>query len=472
MLIACLRMPVESRLVLWLGTAFQLLTCLLALISRQTGRELAAPAVIMLYVIALSWLVLGTAGAHDPFLYLAQAVLLVVPLGFFAAQCLRDSGAPALRRARLLARRLASRTDWPANLADCRALPEVKALREALHVDASPALELLSNPRPHVRVAALTALEYRSHWRPGQPQIVLQLAQRAAEPEVRAAAVNALANIDDQVTVEALAELLHDLSPLVRQTTTEALLWNTEARWDWVRHPLRKSLGAATCQDDGALRLPGNTLTADAVADLHAWAAEKGLVAMRAALTLGVHYSQALAAGAGPALVNELRRELTDPHTPAMLRLELARLLNQYRELDQEALRKLLDPSTPAPVRLIAVEALLSQSDCPEARVALQELARLPNREIALATADVVQRRLGFDLGLPRTGNPPPVHSRAAAEIARRLLWWASQQEYAEPAPPPSPVPAPAAIPVTAPPLAPAPAPAGHGRSSSRVDLG
>src|SRR5262249_44713548 len=157
--------------------------------------------------------------------------------------------------------------------------------------------ELLSNQRPQVRVAALTALEYRSHWRPGQAQIVLQLAQRAAEPEVRAAAVNALANIDDQVTAEALAELLHDPSPLVRQTTTEGLLWNTEARWDWVRHPLRKSLGAHVCQDDGALRLPGSTLTADAVADLHAWAAERGLVAMRAALTLGAHYGHALAVG-------------------------------------------------------------------------------------------------------------------------------------------------------------------------------
>src|SRR5262249_44505099 len=158
-----------QRLVLWLGAAFQMLACVLALVSRQAGRELAAPAVIMLYVIALSWLVLGTAGFHDPFLHVAQAVLLVIPLGFFPAQCLRDSRAPALRRARQLARRLAARAEWPADLlADCRALPEVKALREALHIDATPALELLSNPRPPVRVAALTALEYRAHWHHGQ----------------------------------------------------------------------------------------------------------------------------------------------------------------------------------------------------------------------------------------------------------------------------------------------------------------
>src|SRR5262249_2411174 len=211
---ACLRLPEESRLVVWLGATFQTLVCLLALIGRQAGREPGPPAVIMLYVIGLSWLVLGTAGVSDPFLHLAQATLLVVPLGFFSVRCRPASGAPGLRRARALARRLAGGGEWPADLADCRFLPEVKALREALHVDAAPALELLSNPRPQVRVAALAALEYRAQWRPGQPQIVLQLAQRASEPEVRAAAVNALANIDDRLTVEALAELLHDPVPL------------------------------------------------------------------------------------------------------------------------------------------------------------------------------------------------------------------------------------------------------------------
>jgi HEAT repeat protein len=465
LLAACLRLPESARLVLWLGTAFQLLVCLLALVSRQGGRDLAPTAVIMLYVIALSWLVLGTAGVSDPFLHLAQAVLLVIPLGFFSAQCLRDSGALTLRRARQLARRLAARVEWPADVTDCRALPEVKALREALHVDASPALELLGNPRAQVRVAALAALEYRSHWHAGQAQIVLQLAQRAPEPEVRAAAVNALANIDDRLTVEALAELLHDPSPLVRHTTTEALLWNTEARWPWLRHPLRKALGEARCQDDGALRLPGATLTAEAIADLHGWAAEKGIVAMRSALTLGVHYSRALTAGTDPTLAAQLRGHLTDPRTPAMLRLELARLLSQHRELDQAALRKLLDPSTPAPVRLIAAETLLAGGDSPEAVAALHELARLPNREMALATAEVVQRRLGVDLGLSRHGPLPAVETRSAAEVARRLLWWATQQEYVEPdAPPPSPVAPPSPVP--------APAPVQHGRSSSRVDLG
>jgi hypothetical protein len=428
------RAPVEGSLRLWLGTAFLGLACLLALISRQGWDELGGPALIMLYVIALSWLLLASAGLRDDWaIYLAQAVLLVVPLGFFAFQCLRDSGAPALRRARLLAARLAARTDWPADLLACRLLPEVKALREALHVDASPALALLNTPKPHLRVAALAALEFRQSWRPGQPTAVLTLARHASEPEVRAAAVNALANLDDRLTLEALAELLGDPAPLVRQTATEALLWNTEDHWPWIRFAVRTALANPACEGDGALRLGGNRLTPEAVDDLTAWAAEKGVLAVRAALTLGVHYAQVLAAGAAPELLAELRRQLSDPHTPPMLRLELARLLQQHHELDESSLRRLLDPSTPAPVRLIAVEALLAQqNNCPHALAALRELARLPNREMALVTADVIQRRLGVDFGLPRGQPTPPVQSRLAAEVARRLLLWSSQYDPSE----------------------------------------
>src|SRR5205823_5596951 len=110
------------------------------------------PSVIVLYVIALGWLWLGSPGFSDWFPHLCQAVLLGVPLLIFAWQTLAESGAPALRRARLLAERLASRQEWPDDLTLCRSLPEVKALRDALHVDATPALALLRNPRPQVRV--------------------------------------------------------------------------------------------------------------------------------------------------------------------------------------------------------------------------------------------------------------------------------------------------------------------------------
>jgi hypothetical protein len=429
LLVATLRSRGEANAVLWLGTLFQALACVLALATGQSARGTNGSGIIMLYVIALSWLLLGAAGQTDWFLHVAQAALLVIPLLFFGVQCLTESGAPALRRARLLAARLARRREWPGDLEACRRLPEVKAFREALHVDASPALGLLSDPRPQVRVAALAALEFRQNWQRGQAEVVLNLARNTHEPEVRATAINALANRDDRTTIEALSEFLADPSPLVRQAATEALFWNTEYRWPWIRLAVRHALADPVCQDDGPLRHEGHLLTTEAVADLTAWAAEKGLLALRAALTLGVHYAQALAMDGAPSLVEDLRRQLIDVRTAAMLRLELARLLHQHRELDAATLRALLEPSSPAPVRLIAAEALLAEGESIEAVAALHDLARLPNREIALATAEVVQRRLGTDLGMPRGQAPPPVHSRQAAEVARRVLLWASQQE-------------------------------------------
>jgi hypothetical protein len=417
---------------LWMGGLFQGLVCGLVVATRQGWRQPLGSVVIMLYVIALSWLLMASSGKDDWFLYLAQAVLLVVPLVMFGVLCLRESGAPALRQARALAARVARRRDWPADLQACRLLPEVKALREALHVDASPALALLTDSRPPVRVAALAALEFRQHWQPGQPEIVLQMARSACEPEVRAAAVNALANLGDRPTIEALSEFLHDPAPLVRQAAAEALLWNTEDHWQWIRMAVRRALADSVCKEDGPLHHEGSVLTAEAIADLNAWATEKGLLALRSALTLGAHYHQALSLGAGPSLVAEMRRQLADAHTPPILRLEMARVLHHYRELDRQVLLGLLDSSNPTPLRLVAVEALLAAGDSVEAVAALHDLARLPNREIALGIADVAQRRLGVHFGLVRGEPLPPLHSRQAAEIARRVLAWATQQEVPE----------------------------------------
>jgi hypothetical protein len=430
LLISSLRYTGDHVGLLWLGTLFQLLACTLVIWGGQGLRDLSGSAVIMLYVIALSWLLLGAAGWNDWFRHLTEAILLVVPLLFFGIQALGESGAPALRRARFLAQRLAQRRDWPADPQACRLLPEVKALRDALYIDAAPALGLLTHNRLQVRVAALAALEYRQNWRPGQADVVLQLGQKAVEPEVRAAAVNALANLDDRAIVEALAELLHDPSSLVRQTTGEALLWNTEHNWPWIRLAVRRALSDPVCQSDGPLRHSGSLFTNEAIADLTAWSSEKGLLALRSAKTLGEHYNQVLAQGGSPQLVEDLRGHLTDARAPAMLRLELARVLVQHRELDALIFRRLLDPSNPTPLRMMAVEALLATGDSVEAVVALRELARLPNREIALNIADVVQRRLGVDMGLPRNEPLPPVHSRLAAEVARRVLAWATQQEF------------------------------------------
>jgi hypothetical protein len=425
--VCSLRAPDEQKGLLWLGTLFQGLGCVLALFSWRGLRQPLNSAVIMLYVIALSWLLLATSGTEDPFVHVSRAILLVVPLCFFGMQCLFESGAPAMRRATLLAQQIGRRRDWPEELEACRHLPDVKALREALHIDAQPALNLLASPRPQVRIAALAALEFREHWRRGQADVVLNVGRRSPEPEIRAAAVCALANIDDRNMVEALAEFLYDASPVVRRAATEVLLWDVESRWPWVRDSVRVSLGHVNCQYDGPFRQEGVLFPPDTVADLTAWSSEKGVLGLRAAQTVAAHFAQAMVAKSDPALLKEVRRQVADPHAPPMLRLELVRLLLQIGDVEPALLRQLIAPSCPATLRLTAVEALLEVEESGEAVAALHDLARLPNRELALMVADVVQRRLGQDMGLPRDGSLPPIHTRPAADVARRVMMWATQ---------------------------------------------
>jgi hypothetical protein len=432
---AAMRYQGADNLLLWIAAAFQATICMLTFVSRRSWSQPLGPSVITLYLVALAWL-WSTNNVNDWYAHLTKALLLVVPLIAFGYQTLNDSGAPAIRRARLLADCLAHRKEWPADLAACRALPEVKALRAALNVDASPALALLRHPRQEVRVAALAALEFRKDWRPGQAELVLQTAQRAEQPAIRAAAVCALANVDDRGLVEAVAQFLHDPTTEVRKAATEALLWCTELRWGWIRYVVRRVLADPLYAEDGALAHEGQLLTPDAVGDLIGWCAEKGVLASRAAMTLGHHYSRALTEQPDDNLVKSLKQQLADPQTPAVLRIELGRVLQFHQELDLRLLEQVLPASNPAPLRLIAVEMLLAEyQDTPVANAALgalRDLARLPNREIALSTADVIQRRLGVDLGLG-IGQPlPPVHSRQAAEITRRVMVWASQYDLPE----------------------------------------
>jgi len=430
-LFAGLRNTDGNNLMLWLATALQGFVCALSLLSRRSWQP-PGPSLITLYLIGLAGLWWGTS-INDWYTSLAKAILLVVPLLVFGWQTLADSGAPAMRRARVLAQRVANRKEWPADLAGCRTLPEVKALRAALNIDASPALALLSHERPEVRVAALAALEFRKDWRPGHAELVLQVAQRAEQPAVRAAAVTALGNLDNRAVVETVAQFLHDPSWEVRKAAAESLLWDTGQRWPWIRFAVRRVLADTLYQNDGPLWHEGQVLTAEAVKDLTAWSAEKGVLALRAAQTLGAHYSRAMTERGDQALVKHLRQELGDPHTPACLRIELARLLQHHKELERPLLERMLDPGNPAPLRMVAIETVLADhlegSIHASAVAGLRDLARLPNREIALATAEVIQRRLGFDLGLALGQPLPPVHSRQAADVTRRVMAWAAQYD-------------------------------------------
>lgn len=429
-----------ERQLLWFGTAFQILLSSLLFRSPKRWRQPLGSAALVLYLFALVWLWLGLRDLSEWYLQFAQALLLVVSTGIFAMQVFVDSGAREIQHACMLADRLSSRKDWPADLEACRNLPEVKALRESLHVDASPAFALLRHARPQVRIAALSALEFRRDWRSGQAELVLEVAQRSEEPAVRAAAVTALANVDDRAIVERLAEFLRDPSWDVRRAATEALLWDTEHRWIWIRNAVRRTLSDVAHQDDGPLLHHGQMLSVEAVKDLNAWIAEKGVLAVRSALTLGVHYGRALNENPEQALIQDLRRQVVDPHTPAVLRIELSQLLQTNQLLDAELQEKMLDPLNPAPLRLVAAEALLAGSQHAGAITALRDVARMPNREIALATADIVQRRLGVDMGLALGQPLPQLNSRQAADVTRRVMKWALQSDSLHDASKPEPL--------------------------------
>src|SRR5262249_16236451 len=156
--------------------------------------------------------------------------------------CLRDSGALTLRQARALADHLARRREWPVDLAEGRLLPGGRPFRESLVLDPPPALSLLGHSRLEVRVAALAALEHRAGWEPGQAEMLLHLARNSPDAEVRVGVMLALGCVEDRIVGEGMGEHLFDAVASVRQAAGEALLWNTETRWPWLRHAVRVAL--------------------------------------------------------------------------------------------------------------------------------------------------------------------------------------------------------------------------------------
>jgi len=436
LLFGSLRAEGRPQTMLWLGGLFLVALSVLLIFTRRASPQPFGPSAIIVYLIAIAWLWVGDAIAADWYSHFVQCVLLMVPLLLFALQSLTDSGALQSRRARLLAQRLASRKDWPLELVECKNLPEVKALRESLGSDASPALALIHHPRAQVRVAALAALEFRKSWRVGQAEMVLKAAQQAKEPVIRAAAITALANLDERVLVEQVAEFLRDTAPEVRRATNEALLWDTENRWHWIRGAVRTALSDPLLQTDGPLRFDGILLKPEAVNDLTAWATEKGGLGVRAALTLAAHYGRVISETPGSGLVRNLKSQLASLSAAPALRIELATLLRNCGELDVSMVDRMVDGTNPAPLRLIAADVLLTDNKAPDfpnprALGALYEIARLPNREMALTAADVVQRRLGVDMGLALGQPLPPLHSRLAADVTRRLMAWVAQHDNA-----------------------------------------
>jgi len=103
-------------------------------------------------------------------------------------------------------------------------------------------------------------------------------------------------------------------------------------------------------------------------------------------------------------------------------------MVREAGNLAPEVLERMLDSSQPGPLRLLAAEALLQNGEDPRAVDAVREVARLPNREIAIAAAVIVQKWLRVDMGLPLGQPPPPPQSKPGAEVTRRVMQWAAHR--------------------------------------------
>lgn len=407
------------------GAGVQGAFALVFLRAHPVWRPPVSASLVVLYLIALAWLWLPTRGSSDWAIHAGQGVLLLSAVALAALHDLIRTGAEPLRRANKWCGRIATRTHWPIQLADCRTLPEVVALRSAVPDEVRPVLALLSDSRPEVQCAALGALEYRPHWRPGEAELVMKTARESREPAVRAAAAYAMAAVESAELISGLAAMLRDSAPEVRAAAGEALLWNAEARWPHARDGVRDALADPKLADDGPLFATGR-VPAAAVADLVTWAEEHAPLAPRAIQTVVEQYHRDLTDGNRPELGSRLAAMMLDSAWAPVLRVELAALLRDHNLLSPDLLDRLTNMDQPGPIRLFAAEQMLRiNPHDPDGVHVLRGLARQPNREMALAVAGVLQNVLGMELGLP-PGELPSPQSKAAADVARRVLMWAN----------------------------------------------
>jgi hypothetical protein len=408
------------------GAGVQVLFVLVFLRAHPVWRPPVSVSVVVLYLIALAWAWVPLRGSKDWAPHVVQGVLLVVGMLLLAAHDLARTGAEPLRRANRWARRIRGRRHWPEHLGDCRTLPEAVGLREAIRDEPGPALALLSDSRPPVQTAALGALEYRHHWRPGEAELVLHVGRDSREPAVRAAAAYALAAVESPELAAGLAGFLRDPAAEVRLATAEALMWDAEGRWPFIRDGVREALADPRLADDGALFVGIGRLPAAAVADLITWAAEHPPLAGRAIRTLIEHYHADLLAAERPDLASELSTRMLSAETAPALRVEIAALLRDHHLLTPDLLDRLTNLDQPGPIRLFAAELMLRiNPHDPDGIDVLRGLARQPNRELAVQVAGVLQNVLGVDLGLP-SGEMPAPNTKAAADVARRVVLWAN----------------------------------------------
>ena len=407
------------------GAAASLLGSLLLLRHRHVWRPPASGLLVALYLIALGCLWFVTRHEAEGSGRLGRGLLLLVAVALLIGHDLARTGLEPRRRGRAIVRQLLRRVAWPARAGEYAHLPEVRALAEVLQDDPGPAADLLKDGRVEVRLAAFTALQQRTYWRPGEADLVLDAVEATRHAVARAAGIKALACATDGGVLGVIGEYLRDKAPEVRHAAAVTLLADAPGRWPLVRGAIRAALADPPQARDGALPGAAGAIDGVALCDLTTWAAEPGPLGERSLQTLIGHYGVVLHAGTRPELTSEICQQVIDPQTPPELRVELARLLRGMGLITPDLLDRMTDIDQPGAVRVLAAEMLLAWNPAnPDAIDVLRGLGRQPNRETALVIARLVQDYLRLDMGLP--AGTVAINSKSAAEVARRVLQWAT----------------------------------------------
>ena len=384
--------------------------------------------VLALYLVAACWLWADPKGASDPVARFARGSLAALGVGLFAISELFRTGAEPRRRAANICRRILSRPNWPMTLIDCRTIPEVLELQDALREDMSPVVRLMADPRPEVRAAGFASLEGRSHWQMNEAKLILGAAKDTVESGVRAVAAYSLGGIKQVDIVHEVAGFLRDPAAEVRSATATGLLADGGGRWPQIRDHVKAALSDPRLLNDGGL--PGVTgfLPILAVCDLTAWSSEGGVLAERSCRTLLEHYHYHLKSENRISFAAELGRQLFDQSLSTDLRVGLSRLLKKHNFLDRMILDRMTNSEQPGPIRLMAAEILIADDvNNSDGLDVLRGLGRQQNREISLSIARILQSYLGMDMAYPSAGLAP--HSKQAGEVVKRVMMWASGKE-------------------------------------------
>lgn len=385
----------------------------------------ASGLLILVYLMALGWFWVGAPYPADQPTRLIRGTFLLVAVALLICHDLNRTGLGPRFKAMQICRRILKRQQWPATPEECARLSEVRHLRDAVVNDPRPALDLLHDYRPQVRLVALLALQGRSNWRPEETAVLTTAARSAVEPAVRAAAVAALARANDARALATLSGFLRDPNMEVRAAAISSLFVDSARNWPLIRDEIRNTLASPGLVGDDPLIGAAGRLPAVAVCDLTTWAAEQPPLATRAIRALVDHYGAELASGDYPGLPMQLAQQVIDASAPPALRVELAGLLRSLNLIPAEVLDRMTDADQPGPIRILAAETMISADvNNAEALDVLRGLGRQPNRETALTIARLLQQYLGMDMGLP-SGTIEP-NSKAAVEAARRVLQWAT----------------------------------------------